>query len=119
MKKITSPLIISACLLFNVSSFAGDDSGVTALQNQLFKLQASQENTEKQFKNAYKEIKKVESQLPKINEDFQAQLKKMQDNNNKMMKEVQTNNEAQLKALTDQLNTLKERLSKKPVNQEG
>jgi len=57
--------------------------------------------------------KKVEKQLPQLSDKIQAQLKEMQDNNNKMISEIQQSNEAQIKALTEQLNTLKERLSKK------
>jgi septal ring factor EnvC (AmiA/AmiB activator) len=113
MKKIVLSVLTVGFLALPVASFAGGDS-VEALRNQLFKLQTSQDNNDKQFKNAFKEIKKVEAQLPKLNEGMQEQLKKMQDNNNKMMKELQDGNEKQLKELVTQLNTLKERLSEKP-----
>ena len=89
MKKITLSLLAATLISLPLSSFAGDsDASLMALKNQIFDLQSSQDNFDKQFKNAYKEIKKVEAQLPKLNEDVQAQLKQLQENNNKMMKEV-------------------------------
>lgn len=109
-------MVLSTFLLYPFVGFSAEDteSSMTALQNQIFKLQASQDNFDKQFSNAYQEIKKVEKQLPKLNDTIQAQLNTLQENNNKMMKEMQKANEVQLKELTAQLNTLKERLSKMP-----
>tara|TARA_B110000908_G_C9972679_1_gene321888 strand:+ start:224 stop:586 length:363 start_codon:yes stop_codon:yes gene_type:complete len=108
-------LLSVACFTLPMSAFAGDDDNTTeALQNKVIKLLSAQENNDKQFDNAYKEIKKVGAKLPKLNDSFQAQLKKLQKNNNKLIKEVKQANEEQIAALTKQLNELKKRLSTKP-----
>jgi len=92
---------------------ASDADTAAALQAEVSQLKTAQQDSDKQFDKAYNEIKKVEKQLPQLSDKIQAQLKEMQDNNNKMISEIQQSNEAQIKALTEQLNTLKERLSKK------
>ncbi len=115
MKKIILPLLAASVFIVPITSFAAAPAGASlqAVSNKLFQLQSAQDNNKKQFENAFKEIKKVEAQLPKLHGQLQSQLKVIQDNHNKMIKELQHGYEAQLKELTTQLNNLKARLDKK------
>lgn len=116
MKKIMSVMFAVAAIGLPYQANAADENNeaaTTQLQNQIFKLQAEQDSNEKQFDNAFKQIKKIEDQLPKLNEALQAQFKQAQADNMKMMKELQGSIESQLQQLTNELNGLKERLAKK------
>jgi len=118
MKKLTFSLLTDAVLSLTVSSF-GEEAVVnmTAIQNQLFKLESMQDSYKKQFAEAKAQIKNVEDSLPKLSKDIESQLNQLQKNNDAMLKEIKANNETQLKALMQQLNALKEKVSKLPPKQ--
>ncbi len=103
-----------ACVLAGTvlisEAFAGN-----ALQTQVWNLQNGQDATQKQIKNLYKQIKKVQGGFPKLNNNIQKQLKDMDKQNQSQLKQLQKGIQSQLDQLNKTINQINQRLAKKGI----
>lgn len=82
------------------------------LKFEIQKLEQQQSSYQKRFDDIYKNMKTINQQFPKLNENINAQLKALSNNNNALLKQININLDRSFKTVQKDINDFGNKLSK-------